>query len=84
MFPTHDMNPIAIDHMQRERLAADTAFVDKHAKATRRSFISSIVSRIFGGLVRSIMNYGPGMVGQCNDVPSNSEAGQYSNSDGSK
>ena len=28
MFPSYDMNPTAIDHMQRERLARDIEFVD--------------------------------------------------------
>lgn len=35
MFPTYDMNPIAIEHMQREKLRADIAFVDQHAELIR-------------------------------------------------
>lgn len=46
MFPTRDMNPIAIDHMQRERLAADTAFVDKRAGAARSGLFGRMLSRI--------------------------------------
>lgn len=46
MFPTHDMNPIAIDHMQRERLAADTAFVDKQAAVARSGLFSHLLGRI--------------------------------------
>jgi hypothetical protein len=32
MFPTHDMNPIAVEHMRRERLDADIAFVDRQKR----------------------------------------------------
>lgn len=46
MFPTHDMNPIAIDHMRRERLAADTAFVDKQAAAARSGLFGRMICRI--------------------------------------
>ena len=28
MYPTYDQNPIATEHMLRERLAADVAFID--------------------------------------------------------
>jgi len=31
MYPSHDLNPIAFEHWQRERLAANTAFVDNAA-----------------------------------------------------
>lgn len=54
MFPTHDMNPIAIDHMQRERLAADTAFVDKQAAAVK----SGLVGRMLGCIIRYMRSIG--------------------------
>lgn len=31
MFPTPDMNPIAVERMRRDRLAADIAFVERKA-----------------------------------------------------
>lgn len=35
MFPAYDLNPIAIEHMQREKLRADTAYVDRQADQAR-------------------------------------------------
>lgn len=32
MYPVHDQNPIATEHMLRERLAAYTAFVDRQPR----------------------------------------------------
>ena len=35
MFPTHDLNPIAREHMQREALAARIQQVDRMAEGVR-------------------------------------------------
>jgi len=32
MYPCYDMNPIAIEHMRRERFAADVTYVDLGTK----------------------------------------------------
>jgi len=47
MFPTYDTNPIAIDHMRRVRLAADTAFVDRHASSASPGLFSRVLGHIF-------------------------------------
>jgi len=51
MFPTHDMNPIAIEHFRRELLTADIAFVDRPP--------SSISTRVIAPLFRLVRSLRP-------------------------
>jgi hypothetical protein len=57
MYPSHDMNPIAIEHMRRERLEADIRFIDRTDQLQsgllarlRRIFREKGVSRGIGGV----------------------------------
>mgnify|MGYP000951353994 CR=1 FL=1 len=47
MYPSHDLNPIAFEHWQRERLAANTAFVDSAAARSAQPPCHRIVAAFF-------------------------------------
>ena len=50
MYPSHDLNPIAFEHWQRERLAADIARVDAMAARNAQSRghgITAFLGRFF-------------------------------------
>jgi hypothetical protein len=51
MYPNHDMNPIAIEHMWRERLEANVRFVDRINQAGP-SHMARLLSTLRGRRIR--------------------------------
>jgi len=43
MYPSYDMNPIAIEHMRRERDAADVAHLDRGTNVRFRVGVTTMV-----------------------------------------